>query len=622
MRNRVLSIRKLEFEARIFISLFIVLVFCLLSLPVFGSAPNNIVLAGQLLGLEPATALRFGYLLIGLVLLLSTVLRMWAGSVLPAQRVMAFRVQKDTLITTGPFALVRNPIYLADLFAFCAFALTLKPVALALPPVLFLHYLQLVNYEEKSLEDRLGEDYRRYRRSTPRFLPTVSGIKQLSTVARGFTISLEGFRHNSLYLLFVPGFAVSAFSGRLLHAFLIGVVGVIDWAIVHTRIGVRPDPENGEAAPSKVSRNQLPGSGVFESILYAQCWEDPNIDREALRIDQNDVVFSITSGGCNTLAFLVDDPSKIVALDANPYQNYLLDLKIAAFRTLTYEELLALFGVTPLQDRLGTYRRLRPGLRDESRRYWDANPGQIEQGILHCGRFERYLQLLRTWLGRLLGRSLFRELFAAESPGERRELFEKRWDRFRWHLFTRVLLSRFVMTLMFDKAFFAQLKEDFSFGRHFERIARRAITELPVGENSFLAYMLFGSFYSLEALPEYLQRSNFETIRERLDRIEIVTGSCAQYLSTLPENSISKFNFSNIFEWMTDQAFEALLREVIRVARDGAILTYRNLLVPRSRPECLAEWITPQSELAAALHQKDLSFIYQAYIVERIDKRS
>ncbi len=72
-----------------------------------------------------------------------------------------------------------------------------------------------------------------------------------------------------------------------------------------------------------------------------------------------------------------------------------------------------------------------------------------------------------------------------------------------------------------------------------------------------------------------------------MDRVEIVTDSCEHYFAKLEDSSISKFNFSNIFEWMSPAAFENLLRETVRVARDRAVLTYRNLLVFRERPPSL-----------------------------------
>ena len=101
----------------------------------------------------------------------------------------------------------------------------------------------------------------------------------------------------------------------------------------------------------------------------------------------------------------------------------------------------------------------------------------------------------------------------------------------------------------------------------------------------------------------------------------MVTGNCEDYFRGIPADSISKFNYSNIFEWMDPASFENLLKETIRVAKDGSILTYRNLLVKRSRPESLATWIKPQKELSEELHASDRSFIYRAYVVEQVTKQ-
>jgi S-adenosylmethionine-diacylglycerol 3-amino-3-carboxypropyl transferase len=178
------------------------------------------------------------------------------------------------------------------------------------------------------------------------------------------------------------------------------------------------------------------------------------------------------------------------------------------------------------------------------------------------------------------------------------------------------------MTVIFDSAFYAQLEESFSFSSHFKCLAERAFVDLPIMPNYFLSYMLLGGYHGDTLLPLYLRRENFEVIRNRLDRIEVVHDDCGRYLSSLPSDSISKFNFSNVFEWVMPKAFENILQETIRVAKNEAILTYRNHLVPRSRPQTLAEWIKPMPHLSETLHRKDLSFIYKAYIVERVVKEN
>ena len=42
----------------------------------------------------------------------------------------------------------------------------------------------------------------------------------------------------------------------------------------------------------------------------------------------------ITSAGCNALDYLLDEPRQVHAVDVNPKQNALLELKLSAIRNL------------------------------------------------------------------------------------------------------------------------------------------------------------------------------------------------------------------------------------------------------------------------------------------------
>ena len=621
MKTMTLNIRRIEFEGRIFISLGIVLTVCLISFLGFPGLPQNFILVASLFGLPPGFAVTTGYCVVSVLMVIATIIRMWAGSILSSERVMSFKVRKEVLVTTGPYKVSRNPIYFADLIAFTGFALCLSPVGFAMPLMIYLHYKQLISYEEKNLEEQFGNMFREYRKATPGFLPNLRSILRLTPELKGLSINRDGFRHNALYLLFIPGFVLAAFTGNLFHAMIIGLPAVIDWAFIHTRIGLKPPPltEANEIPIRKTVK--LKKSKVFDDIIYAQCWEDPEIDRKAFRIGHDDVVFSITSGGCNTLAFLADDPAKVIALDLSPYQNYLLDLKIAAFNEFDYEEMLEFFGLLPSERRLILYTKLRKHLKMDSIQYWDEQEEKILDGIIHCGRYERYMRLLKKGLVLLVGRSLPEQIFACQTEEERQNLYDRKWNNWRYRLFTRLFLSRTMMTILFTGRFFDQLGESFSFGDHFRSKIKRAVTTLPLKENHFLAYILLGKYYNLINLPAYLQKENFGRIKSRLNRIEIVTGICEDYFDNMPADSISKFNFSNIFEWMSPAEVEQLLRKTIRVAKDGAILTYRNLLVKRSRPGSLAGFIKPLEQLAAELYAEDRSFIYRSYVVEQITKK-
>ncbi len=360
---------------------------------------------------------------------------------------------------------------------------------------------------------------------------------------------------------------------------------------------------------------------IFDDIVYAQCWEDPGIDREAFHTGPDDTVFSITSGGCNTLAFLLDNPRGVYALDLNPHQNRVLELKMAAIASLPYGDMLEFMGVRESGRRCALYARMREALGDESRAYWDARQVKVARGIIHTGRYEAYMRMLRRVLECVKGKRLIRELFDAGGAVERSSLYREYWDTLPWRAFTRLFLSRAVMSSLFTKEFFSYVDGSFSFGRHFAGRIERALTVMPLRESYFASYMLLGRYFDEEHLPPYLLRENFPIIRSRLSRVHVVTGSCGEFFSTLPESSIQKFNFTNIFEWMSDGAFEGILRDAWRVASDGAVMTYRNLLVHRERPPALASMIRPDRDAARALHARDRSFIYRNYVVERITKK-
>lgn len=611
MTGLLLAIRKFEFEFRIFVSFGLVILISALSFSVFADRSPNAVAIGGLIGIPAPRARALGYLAVALFAAVASFLRIWSGSVLTSGRMMSFAVKTDALLSAGPYGIVRNPIYLADLIAFAGFALCLPPIGLLLPVLLALHYTQLIGYEERSLRNEFGKDYEIYRGRVPRLIPGMGAGRRLAAAFKDLRITPDGIRHNALYLLFIPGFILAAVTGKLVWALAVGLPAVVDWAIVHTKIGVAKDG----AKPAVKDK-------MFRDVLYANCWEDPRLDRAAFGIAKDDVVFSITSGGCNVLTFLLDDPRKVIALDVNPHQGYLLELKMAAFRALSHEETLEFFGVRPCPERLPIYReKLRPWLSPDAALFWNSHPKKVARGIIHAGRYERYMRLLRRTVVAGFGkRRLIKRLFEADSPAARERLYREKWQGLWWKLLTGVMLSRRLNGLLFDQAFFAYLDRDFSFGRHFAAKAERALVRLPMKENYFLSYILLGRFYGDPFLPVYLRRENFETIRDRLGRVEIVTDSCERYFAALEGSSISKFNFSNIFEWMSPEAFEALLRQTVRVARDKAVLTYRNLLVFRERPASLSGTIRPLRDLARALHETDLSFIYDNYVVERVEK--
>lgn len=98
--------------------------------------------------------------------------------------------------------------------------------------------------------------------------------------------------------------------------------------------------------PWRIHYNELlPKHQQFKNeYIYAFNWEDPKVDRQLLKISKEDVILTITSAGDNILDYLLEQPKRIHAVDLNPNQNHLLELKVAAFTALPYEDVWKLFG--------------------------------------------------------------------------------------------------------------------------------------------------------------------------------------------------------------------------------------------------------------------------------------
>ena len=52
---------------------------------------------------------------------------------------------------------------------------------------------------------------------------------------------------------------------------------------------------------------------AFKGLVYAQIWEDPVVDMEALAIEPGNRIATIASGGCNVFSYLTADPAAMQA---------------------------------------------------------------------------------------------------------------------------------------------------------------------------------------------------------------------------------------------------------------------------------------------------------------------
>jgi len=364
-------------------------------------------------------------------------------------------------------------------------------------------------------------------------------------------------------------------------------------------------------------RNEkLPRGGARSDIRYAQCWEDADILLQALDIQPDSTCLSIASGGDNTLALLSRGPRKVFAIDLNAAQLAVLELRVAGYRELQHAELLALHGSTESRNRQNLYLRCRKQLSNSARAYWDQRSHLIEAGFGSAGRLERYFRLFRDWvLPFSESRRLIERFLTEKSGAQRVRLYDSEWNNLRWRLLLHIFCSRLVMgRLGRDPKLFRYVKG--TVAHHIVKRTRHAMTVLDPTVNPYLHWIFTGRHRD-DALPFALRAENFDAIRAHLDRLEWRCCSLEKLLED-PPDGFDAFNLSDIFEYLSPESYERLLRLLIRAAKPGARLAYWNLLVPRSRPESLANELKPLTCLADRLFARSNTFFYGAFVLEQV----
>lgn len=348
----------------------------------------------------------------------------------------------------------------------------------------------------------------------------------------------------------------------------------------------------------------------FSEIRYGQVWEDADVLLEGLDVQPGDVCVSVASGGDNTLALLTRRPARVIAIDLSRAQIACLELRVAAYRTLSHAELLELMGSRPSNRRERLYRKCRIALSAEGRRFWDARPHAVALGIGNSGRLERYFALFRDRvLPFVHSPGTIRALLMPRDRQERQAFYQQRWNTVAWRALFRAFFSRPVM---------GRLGRDPEMLRHvsggistlvLER-TERALTELDPAVNPYLHWMLTGTHGAV--LPLALRPEAFDSIRNHLDRLEWRCESL-QTFARREGARADRYNLSNVFEYLSPDEHRRLMDLLAGTARPGARLAYWNLFASRCAP---GHVFRPLRALAARLRARDQGFFYSNFVLE------
>ncbi|KAF4818786.1 hypothetical protein CGCSCA5_v004997 [Colletotrichum siamense] len=188
-----------------------------------------------------------------------------------------------------------------------------------------------------------------------------------------------------------------------------------------------------------------------DEYIYAFTWEDSQVDERLLKLGADDVVLAITSAGDNILSYAMQSPARIHAVDLNPTQNHLLELKVASYTALPYEDFWKLFGDGKHPDfRTLLLNKLSPHLSSRAFQYWLKNVHVFTNnkgyGLYDTGGSRHAIRCFK-WLTRIFGcAGAVKDFLATKTLNEQREI---------WHTKIRpALLSKLVSTVVVSQESF------------------------------------------------------------------------------------------------------------------------------------------------------------------------
>lgn len=353
------------------------------------------------------------------------------------------------------------------------------------------------------------------------------------------------------------------------------------------------------------------------NLVYNSCWEDPRCDRTLLQLQPDSEVVMITSAGCNALAYLLDQPKIIHAVDVNPRQNALMELKKAAFKTCEYQELFKLFGegVHPSVDYLYTA-KLRNQLPGYAQTYWDKqinffNGRGLRKSFYFHGTSGTFAWLTQQYLK--TRKTVYRkitELFQATSLEEQREVYQQIESRLvnrplQW-MVNRHLSMCLLGVPRSQQKLFVHTYEQGAIGFILECL-RHICTELPLQENYFY-HLYFHGHYKQECSPAYLKKANFKELQQEVGRIHTHTQTISDFLRQNPGH-YSHYVLLDHQDWLADNNIPALEEEwrlILANSRPGTKILLRSAAQEvHFFPSFVKERLHFEQALTQKTHQED-----------------
>lgn len=374
------------------------------------------------------------------------------------------------------------------------------------------------------------------------------------------------------------------------------------------------------------------------NLVYVTCWEDPRLDRIAMKLTENDTVLVLTSGGCNALEYALDQPQHIYAVDVNPRQNALLELKIAGIRELDYSSFFMLFGEGYLSNFNQVYQQqLRVHLSPFAQQYWDRHGEKCFAGkrpFFFRGTTGIFARLINFYIDHIVQlRDELNALLEAKTIEQQRQIYyDKQLNKRFWGTFIHQLMnSHLTLWLLGVPPQQRHQMEQYlnnGVSEFVEECCRKVFSEIPLWDNYFWRVFIEGK-YTPTCCPEYLKPDNFQRLKSGLvDRISVHTETVAQFLEH-NDVHISHFVLLDHMDWLSNYEYAELKREwqaIVNRSKKTSRILFRSACFEveyvdsisvyiHDKEQNLGDLLKYDRELAQQLHKKDRVHTYGSFYI-------
>jgi len=379
----------------------------------------------------------------------------------------------------------------------------------------------------------------------------------------------------------------------------------------------------------------------FKGFVYNQIWEDPRVDAQALAMGHHSRILTISSGGCNVLNYLVHRPERIVAVDLNANHMALTRLKLAALRHLPdYDSFYRFFGYGKHPDNVPAYQRhIRDHLDPMTRSFWETSdwPGRavgpkrisyFRRGLYDQAKLGQFFRVVHG-IAKAARRDPAR-LLRAQSVAEQERIFDELFDPLFRNRIVRWLGRQPVAVYSLGippSQHAAMLEEQQNDGAKLFDMYRDRVRRLGCGfplDDNYFAWQAFGRRYDHEgrkALPDYLKRENYETIKAMVDRVETHVASLGDYLRTESRGGLNSFILLDSQDWMPPSVIDELWTLIGGVGGPGTRVIFRTAgelsPVDKALSPGTRRLFDAERERARELHLQDRSAIYGMFHLYR-----